>query len=148
MGANIAPKIAKAASTAAAARMRQRGARFTVEIGPPPPGYRAARASQPLLARKEKDQAAHESRLSPRIPGHRCDTLAGLIVRGEIEFRPGELRCPRCLSKDFAPSLPRGWRDALMRSLSRIPRHCRACGRRFYVPERKPEASADTAEQL
>jgi hypothetical protein len=73
-----------------------------------------------------------------------------LIVRGEIEFKPGESRCPRCLSKDFAPSLPRGWRDAFMRSLGRIPRHCRACGRRFYIPDRKtvPVAVEAAEEQF
>jgi transcriptional regulator NrdR family protein len=60
-----------------------------------------------------------------------------LIVREEIEFKPGELRCPSCLSKDVVSSLSRGLRDALMRSLGRSPRHCRACGRRFYVSESK-----------
>jgi DNA-directed RNA polymerase subunit RPC12/RpoP len=71
---------------------------------------------------------------------------AGVVVREEIEFKPGELRCPSCLSKDLAPSLARGWRDAFMRSLNRIPRHCRACGKRFYVRKRKTGASADAAE--
>src|SRR5271169_2797144 len=46
MGANTAPKIARAASTAAAATMRQRGTRFTI-----PSGYRAAKgAAGDLLA--------------------------------------------------------------------------------------------------
>jgi hypothetical protein len=67
-----------------------------------------------------------------------------LIVREEIEFKPGEARCPRCMSKDLAPSLPRGALDAFMRSLGRIPRHCRACGRRFYISEPK---TADAPKQ-
>jgi hypothetical protein len=71
---------------------------------------------------------------------------AGVVVREEIEFKPGESRCPSCLSKDLALSLPRGLRDAFMRSLNCVPRHCRACGRRFYVRERKTRASADAAE--
>jgi hypothetical protein len=29
--------------------------------------------------------------------------------------------------------MPRGWRDAIMSLLGRIPRHCRFCERRFYV---------------
>jgi hypothetical protein len=70
-----------------------------------------------------------------------------LVVREEIQFKAGEVRCPRCMSKDLAPSLPRGLRDAFMRTLHRIPRHCRVCGRRFYVPESKPVASAGAPEQ-
>ena len=50
-----------------------------------------------------------------------------------MDIKPGELRCPRCFKQDIAPSLPRGILDALMKRLHRIPRHCRACGRRFYV---------------
>ncbi|HWB84557.1 MAG TPA: hypothetical protein VG675_10485 [Bryobacteraceae bacterium] len=60
-----------------------------------------------------------------------CD----LEVDIAIEIRPGEVRCPRCFRSDLAPSLPRGWRDALMRKWGRIPRHCRACGKRFYVKQ-------------
>jgi hypothetical protein len=29
--------------------------------------------------------------------------------------------------------MPRGWRDAIMSTLGRIPRHCRFCEKRFYV---------------
>jgi hypothetical protein len=74
-------------------------------------------------------------------------TLILLIVREEIEFKPGELRCPRCMSKDLAASLPRGMWDAIMRALHRIPRHCRVCGRRFFVRESAVVAAA-TPEQL
>jgi hypothetical protein len=57
-----------------------------------------------------------------------------LEVQEEIIIKPGELRCGRCLSKDLVPSMPRGILDQVMRAcFNRIPRHCRACGRRFYV---------------
>jgi hypothetical protein len=44
--------------------------------------------------------------------------------------------------KDIVPSMPRGWRDAVMRTFGRIPRHCRSCERRFYfrVPGDELEA--------
>jgi hypothetical protein len=29
--------------------------------------------------------------------------------------------------------MPRGWRDAIMSTLGRIPRHCRFCEKRFYI---------------
>ena len=80
-----------------------------------------------------------------------CDarvTLILLVVREKIEFKPGELRCPRCLSKDLAPSLPRGLRDTLMRAFHRVPRHCRVCERRFYVPESMAVESAGAPDQL
>jgi len=56
-----------------------------------------------------------------------------LEVSSKMDIKPGELRCPRCFKQDIAPSLPRGILDAIMKRLHRIPRHCRACGRRFYV---------------
>jgi hypothetical protein len=56
-----------------------------------------------------------------------------LEVNQPIEIKPGDLRCPRCISKDLAPSLPHGWLDALMQAWGRIPKHCRACGKRFYA---------------
>jgi hypothetical protein len=56
-----------------------------------------------------------------------------VVVDKPIHFLPGELRCPRCFGKDIVPSMPRGFRDAVMRLLGGIPRHCRFCGRRFYV---------------
>ncbi|MBZ5582530.1 MAG: hypothetical protein LAQ30_10075 [Acidobacteriia bacterium] len=62
-----------------------------------------------------------------------------LEVRDPIAIKPGEVRCPRCFSKDIVPSLPRGWLDSFMVAWGRIPRHCRACGRRFYVEPRDPE---------
>jgi hypothetical protein len=58
---------------------------------------------------------------------------AVLEVEEPIIIKPGERRCPSCLSKDIVPSMPRGLRDQLMRSFNRIPRHCRYCGRRFYM---------------
>jgi len=71
---------------------------------------------------------------------------AGLVVKQRIEVKPGESRCPGCLSKDLAPSMPRGFIDALMRGLRRVPKHCRACGKRFYARERKAAKPAGTAE--
>jgi DNA-directed RNA polymerase subunit RPC12/RpoP len=59
--------------------------------------------------------------------------LIALKVNSTIEIRPGELRCPRCLSRDVAPSMPRGIWDDIMRGAGRIPRHCRYCGRRFHA---------------
>jgi transcription elongation factor Elf1 len=64
---------------------------------------------------------------------------AGLEVSTKIDIKPGELRCPRCFSKDVAVSAPRGFRDEFMAAWGRAPKHCRACGRRFYVRVRKAE---------
>jgi hypothetical protein len=61
------------------------------------------------------------------------DRLIELNVHTPIDIRPGELRCPRCMSKDLAPSLPRGLWDAIMRGSGRLPRHCRSCGKRFHA---------------
>ena len=52
-----------------------------------------------------------------------------------VQSKPGEIRCPRCWGSDLVPSLPRGLLDLLMEQFERIPRHCRACGKRFYVRE-------------
>jgi len=49
------------------------------------------------------------------------------------DLPPLELRCPRCFKKDIVPSKPRGIVDALMGRLGKVPRHCRACGKRFYA---------------
>jgi hypothetical protein len=57
-----------------------------------------------------------------------------------MDIKPGELRCPRCFKRDIVPSLPRGILDSLMKMRHRIPRHCRACGNRFYVAEEKVRA--------
>ena len=57
-----------------------------------------------------------------------------------MDIKPGELRCPRCFKRDIAPSLSRGILDAIMKNWRRIPRHCRACGNRFYVAEEKVRA--------
>jgi hypothetical protein len=64
-----------------------------------------------------------------------------VVVDKPILIMPGELRCPRCFGKDIVPSMPRGFRDALMRGFGRIPRHCRFCACRFYVrgPVAAPE---------
>jgi len=51
-----------------------------------------------------------------------------------LNIEPGDLRCPRCFHKDIVPSMPRGWLDDLMAWFGRIPRHCRFCEKRFYVP--------------
>ena len=70
----------------------------------------------------------------------------GLKVNCPLEIRPGELRCPRCFRKDVAPSMQRGMVDALMRWRGRIPRHCRSCGKRFYVREAELLGTAQPAE--
>jgi len=62
-----------------------------------------------------------------------CD----LVVHKAIDFKPGQLRCPSCLNLDIAPSLSRGFLDSLMAFFHRIPRHCRCCGRRFYIAARQ-----------
>ncbi len=58
---------------------------------------------------------------------------SNLAASDRIQYIPGEVLCPRCLGRDIVPSLPRGWRDALMRKLGKLPRHCRACSKRFYA---------------
>jgi transcriptional regulator NrdR family protein len=63
-----------------------------------------------------------------------------LEVTSKMDVKPGELRCPRCFKQDIAPSLPRGVVDAIMKMSRRVPRHCRACGNRFYVAEYKVRA--------
>jgi hypothetical protein len=37
------------------------------------------------------------------------------------------------MSRDLAPSMPRGVWDEIMRAAHRIPRHCRNCGKRFHA---------------
>jgi DNA-directed RNA polymerase subunit RPC12/RpoP len=59
--------------------------------------------------------------------------LIALRVNSTIAIKPGELRCPRCMSRDVAPSMPRGLWDDIMLGAGRIPRHCRYCGRRFHA---------------
>jgi hypothetical protein len=56
-----------------------------------------------------------------------------VVVDKQLHIQPGDLRCPRCFNKDIVPSLPRGWRDEVMRWLGKVPRHCRFCEKRFYV---------------
>jgi hypothetical protein len=69
-----------------------------------------------------------------------------VVVDKAIHVVPGEVRCPRCFGKDIVPSMPRGWYDAAMRVLGKIPRHCRFCGRRFHVPVSGDKA--ETADSL
>jgi hypothetical protein len=69
-----------------------------------------------------------------------------VVVDKPIQFVPGELRCPRCFGKDIVPSMPRGWRDAIMSAFGRIPRHCRFCERRFYVRAATEVADSPAAE--
>jgi len=59
--------------------------------------------------------------------------FAVVLVDKQLDIQPGDLRCPRCFNKDIVPSLPRGWRDEVMRWFGKIPRHCRFCEKRFYV---------------
>jgi len=56
-----------------------------------------------------------------------------LETQDEPDIKHGELRCPRCFGKDIVPSMHRGLLDALMARLGRVPRHCRACGKRFHA---------------
>jgi len=35
--------------------------------------------------------------------------------------------------------MPRGLKDEFMRARGRVPRHCRSCGKRFYVRANIPE---------
>jgi hypothetical protein len=71
-----------------------------------------------------------------------------VVVDKPIVIQPGEVRCPRCFGKDIVPSLPRGWRDAVMGTFGRIPRHCRFCAKRFYIriAVDDPADSAEKAE--
>jgi transcriptional regulator NrdR family protein len=69
-----------------------------------------------------------------------------VVVRQKIVIKPGEIRCPRCRSKDLVASDRAGIRDAFMESFRRAPRHCRACGKRFYVLESEL-AAAETASK-
>jgi hypothetical protein len=59
-------------------------------------------------------------------------------VNQKIDIKPGQLRCPRCFAKDIVESLPRGFVDAVMRRFGRVPRHCRACEKRFYWKNTRP----------
>jgi DNA-directed RNA polymerase subunit RPC12/RpoP len=71
-----------------------------------------------------------------------------LEIYQPIDIKPGELRCPRCRGRDIVPSLPRGFKDAFMYQFSRIPRHCRSCGRRFYVRDlsRREDVDDESSE--
>ena len=54
-------------------------------------------------------------------------------INQPIDAKPGEIRCPRCRRRDIVPSLPRGVIDMFMHGMGKVPRHCRSCGKRFYV---------------
>jgi hypothetical protein len=60
----------------------------------------------------------------------------------DYERNTDELRCPRCSSLDVVHSHRQGMIDALMYRMGSVPRHCRYCGRRFYVDRAKAEAQA------
>ena len=66
-----------------------------------------------------------------------------LDIHQPIEVKPGDIRCPRCLKRDIVPSMPRGIRDNIMFGLGKVPRHCRSCGKRFYVPAPPGEGPID-----
>jgi len=66
-------------------------------------------------------------------------------VTVKIDLKSGDLRCPRCFGKDIVPSRPRGVWDALMARWGKIPRHCRFCEKRFYVPVQDVQWSAPRA---
>jgi predicted Zn-ribbon and HTH transcriptional regulator len=61
----------------------------------------------------------------------------------DIDTQPGVLRCPRCFAKDIVPSMPRNVLDRALMKLGLIPRHCRACGKRFHVPASRLKGAAE-----
>jgi transcription elongation factor Elf1 len=63
--------------------------------------------------------------------------LALSAPRPKIRTQPCELRCPRCFAKDVVPSLPSGVIDRTFLKLGLIPRHCRVCGKRFWVTAKR-----------
>jgi len=69
-----------------------------------------------------------------------------VLIHKQLNILPGEVRCPRCFGKDIVPSRPRGWRDAVMRTVGKIPRHCRFCENRFYVAQSQPQTSSAIEE--
>jgi hypothetical protein len=62
-----------------------------------------------------------------------------LEIEQHLDIKPGDLRCPRCLRLDVVPSRPRGIADMFMEGLGKVPRHCRSCGKRFYVNRERLE---------
>lgn len=58
----------------------------------------------------------------------------------EPEPKETELRCPHCFSRDIGYTRQRTTGDAIMGMFRRIPKRCRACGRRFYVAQWTQEA--------
>jgi ribosomal protein S27E len=68
-----------------------------------------------------------------------------LVVNKPLYFKPGDVRCPSCFHLDIVPSMPRGWIDALMGRFGKIPRHCRSCGKRFYIPAQSRGGPAPAA---
>jgi DNA-directed RNA polymerase subunit RPC12/RpoP len=71
-----------------------------------------------------------------------------LEIHKPIDIKPGEVRCPRCRARDIVPSKPRGLKDDFMQGMGRIPRHCRSCGKRFYVPDPARVAESASSEAI
>jgi hypothetical protein len=68
---------------------------------------------------------------------------------GPTEAKPAALRCPRCKRNDIVHSMPRGIKDDIMFGLGKVPRHCRSCGKRFYIPAPPGEGPrADDSETI
>jgi hypothetical protein len=66
-----------------------------------------------------------------------------------IDSKTEEIRCPRCKRNDIVPSKPRGILDDIMFGMGKTPRHCRSCGKRFYITApagEGPAAEEDDAE--
>jgi len=47
---------------------------------------------------------------------------------------------------DIVPSMPRGVSDLFMEGLGKVPRHCRSCGKRFYVDAARVQSTAPVEE--
>jgi ribosomal protein S27E len=66
---------------------------------------------------------------------------------GTHEAKTEEVRCPRCHRNDIVPSKPRGILDDIMFGMGRVPRHCRSCGKRFYIPAPPGEGPASGEDE-
>jgi hypothetical protein len=66
------------------------------------------------------------------------------------EGRAGRpFRCPRCHSRDCAPSLPTRRFDSFFVRLHRVPYECRVCGKRFrWFSRRQAEQVASQLEAM
>lgn len=54
-----------------------------------------------------------------------------------LRTKAAALRCPKCHGCDVVHSLRHGMMDLVMHRFGREPRHCRFCGRRFYIDPKK-----------